>query len=201
PTVWRSKLSLRQKVHATSHLLASSVFVFVFLAGVFSVPLLFALQHIGISSGVFSYFLIGWLSIVAIYYVANVEAELAHGSKLKQGLKFLVLFPLFLALSMGLSLHNTIAVIQGYIGKTSPFIRTPKFNIQNLKDNFRTRKYQASKTTWTTFFEGLLAVYFLFGILTGIRLENTSFLLFHLLLTLGFGSICFFTIRHLRIRS
>ena len=36
---------------------------------------------------------------------------------LKKLFKFIVLFPLFLALSMGLSLHNSIAVIQGFIGK------------------------------------------------------------------------------------
>lgn len=41
PAIWRSALSLRKKLHATGHLLASGVFLFVFLAGVFSVPMMF----------------------------------------------------------------------------------------------------------------------------------------------------------------
>ena len=200
PTVWRSNLSFRQKVHATGHLLASSIFVFVFLAGVFSVPMLIAVQNININSGFFTYFLVGWFSIITIYYVANVQAELSReGSFLKLLFKFIVLFPLFLALSMGLSLHNTVAVIQGFIGKKSPFVRTPKFNIKGVADKLGKKQYLASKISWTTVLEGLLALYFLGAIILGFRVENTSFLIFHFLLMLGFGSICFYTIRHLRI--
>jgi len=200
PTVWRSNLSLRQKVHATTHLLASSIFVFVFIAGVFSVPLLFAMRQLGIDAKVFSYFLIGWLSIIAIYYVANVQAEIHKQPLLKMTLKFIVLFPLFLALSMGLSFHNTIAVIQGFRGKKSAFVRTPKFDIKGLADNFRKRKYLASKISWTTLFEGFLAIYFLGAVIIGLQIANTSFLLFHVLLMLGYGTIFIYTIRHLRYK-
>ena len=72
-------------------------------------------------------------------------------------LKFGVLFPIFLALSMGLSLHNSIAVLQGYWGKKSAFIRTPKFNIRGIKDSFQKQNYLAKKLPRTTIMEGFIA--------------------------------------------
>ncbi len=200
PTVWKSDLGFWQKVHSSVHLLSSSVFLFVFVMGVFSVPALFALKVVGMSAGIFKYFFISLLSVIAVYYVANVQAELEKQSYIKMLFKFIFLFPLFLALSMGLSLHNTVAVIQGYIGKKSPFIRTPKFNIQNIKDSFKKQNYLAKKLPWTTVFEGLLAVYFLFGMLGGLYIEDLSFVIFHGMLMIGFGSICFYSIRHYYLR-
>jgi cellulose synthase/poly-beta-1,6-N-acetylglucosamine synthase-like glycosyltransferase len=207
PTVWRSRLSLDKKVHATVHLLSSTVFVFVFIAGVFSVPLLFVLGdliEIGLSKNFFAYFMVGLLSIISIYYVANVQApvHMEKESLNKQIYKFIFLFPLFLALSMGLSLHNTVAVIQGYLGKKSPFVRTPKFNIKSLKDSFVKSKYINRKLTWTTIMEGLLALYFLVGgVIGAFFVQNTTFIVFHLMLALGYGTIFYFTVRHLSLKE
>lgn len=204
PTVWRSDLSLRQKIQATSHLLSSSVFLFVFLTGVFSVPLLFLfgeLMEIGVDSKYFAVFLIGLMSIIAVYYVANVEAIPQGDSFAKSFFKFLFLFPLFLALSMGLSLHNSVAVIQGFLGKQSPFVRTPKFNIKSLRDSFTRNKYVIRKLSWTTIFEGLLALYFTGAVIGGIYLENTMFIFFHLMLALGYGTIFYFSLRHLSLKG
>lgn len=196
PTVWKSDLSIGKKIHTTSHLLASTIFVFVFIAGVFSVPLLFFLSHLNFDPTFFAYFLIGLLSIMAIYYVANVQAELHKQSYLKMLLKFVVLFPVFLSLSMGLSLHNTIAVLQGYFGKKSPFVRTPKFNIKNITDSFQKNNYLSKKISWTTIWEGLFSVYFLCGVIGAFYVENNTFIFFHLLLALGYGTIFYYTIRH-----
>ena len=198
PTVWRSNLSLSQKFHASSHLMASSVFLFIFVAGLLSVPLIFILPTISINMDWLGIFLIGWLSIIMVYYVANVQAELSSESIWKRLIKFIFLFPIFLALSMGLSLHNSVAVLQGYIGKKSAFIRTPKFNIQGLQDSFKKRKYLAKKIPWTTFGEGLMSLYFVIGIYLGLQSDNTMFLAFHLMLAIGYGTICFYSIRHLR---
>ncbi|MEL6863323.1 MAG: cellulose synthase family protein [Bacteroidota bacterium] len=200
PTIWRSKLSFGQKLHASSHLLASGIFVFIFISGVFSVPLLFALSEIGIDTAYFTVFLVGLLSIIAVYYVANVQAELKKQPYLKLLFKFVVLFPVFLALSMGLSLHNTIAVLQGYRGKRSPFVRTPKFNIRHLRDSFKKQKYLASNISMVTIMEGFLAIYFLGGALYGIYLGTNPFILFHLLLSIGFGTICYYSISHLEYK-
>lgn len=200
PTVWRSSLTIRQKIHATVHLLASSIFLFVFIAGVFSVPLIFALPALGISPKFFTIFLVGWLMIIYIYYVANVQGEISSVPKPRLRLRFFLLFPLFLSLSMGLSLHNSIAVLQGYIGKKSPFVRTPKFNIRTFRDGFKNNKYLIRKLPTTTIFEGILALYFLGSVLLGLMLGHTTFVVFHTLLMFGYGTICIYSIRHLRFK-
>jgi cellulose synthase/poly-beta-1,6-N-acetylglucosamine synthase-like glycosyltransferase len=197
PKVWKSELPLRQKLHSTFHLMASSVFLFVFMAGFLSVPMVFALQEIQFDSTFFTFSLAGLVSIIVIYYVGNVEAELhKEGSNLKNIFKFLILFPLFLALSMGLSLHNSIAVLQGYIGKKSAFIRTPKFNIQSLKDSFQKTQYLSRKIPFTTILEGLLTLYFLGGVIASLYSGIHAFLIFHILLVIGFGTIAYYSVKH-----
>lgn len=201
PDVWSSGLPLRHKVHATAHLLASSIFLFVFICGVFSVPLLFLLDELalaGFDKDIFVVFLVGLLSVIGVYYVANVRSVANHEASFGKSLmRFLFLFPVFLSLSMGLSLHNSVAVLQGYRGKKSPFVRTPKFNISSVRDKLQTGRYLSGKLNWVTVGEGLLAVYFLFAVAGGAYLGNTTFIVFHALLSLGYGAIFYYSVKHL----
>ena len=200
PTIWQSQLSFGQKFQATLQLTGSSIFVCVFLMGVLSVPALLFIGHWEFGTDFMAWTLVGLLAFLAVQYTANVDAPYHEGSYWKRFFRFITLFPLFLALSMGLSLHNSIAVIQGWLGRQSPFVRTPKFNIKSLHDNFRQRHYLTSKITWTTFFEGILTLYFLAALLYGLRQENLHFLLLHFLLALGYGTIFYYTLRHLKMR-
>lgn len=202
PQVWSSKnLSLSQKVLASSHLLASSVFLFVFLLGLFSVPLLFVFNPLNQDMELMSFFLVSLIAIIAVYYVANVEAAWDKENKLKSIFKFIVIFPAFLAMSMGLSLHNSIAVVQGYLGRKSAFVRTPKFNIKSLRDSFRKKKYRQSKISWLTAWEGILAIYFLMAFVYGIFKGDGSLLIFHFLLFAGYSSIFYYSIKHLNYQN
>ncbi len=204
PTLWRSELNWWKKVQGTFHLLASTVFVFVFLTGVFSVPLLFLLSELveqGFNRDFFAYFMVGLLSIALVYFAGNVWAPIHRDQPFwRLLLKFVVLFPLFLALSMGLSLHNSVAVLQGYRGKKSPFVRTPKFNIQSIKDRLQRNSYLKKRLSWTTIMEGLMALYFSGATVYGILTENTIFVVYHALLSIGFGTIFYFTLRHLSLK-
>lgn len=195
PRIWGSNLTLRRKLHATMHLMGSSVFVAVFILGVFSVPLAFFINPLSIHPKYFTFFLISLLSILIVYYVANVEVAWQKESKIKMILKFVLLFPIFLALSMGLSLHNSIAVLQGYLGKKTAFVRTPKFDIRHLSDHFSKKKYLPKKLSKITILEGLLFIYFICGMIYGVYIGQTNFVLMHFLLALGYGMIFFFSIK------
>ena len=194
PTVWKSNISLGQKIHATSHLLSSSIFLFVFFIGVSSVPLVFMLK--GFDFDYLGFFLISLLTIIVVYYNANVRKAWEDGLTVNNFLKFIFLFPVFLALSMGLAFHNSIAVIQGLRGKKSPFVRTPKFDIKGLTDSFAKDKYHYKDINKVTIFEGLLAIYFMMAIIGAIVVGNTSFIIFHTLLAFGYSTIFFFSIKH-----
>ena len=93
----------------------------------------------------------------------------------------------------GFSLHNTIAVLEGHLGKKSEFVRTPKFNINNIKDSWRKNKYIRKKVSLNVIIEGILTLYFAFGIYSAFVVGNLEgdfgLFPFHLMLFFGFGYV------------
>jgi cellulose synthase/poly-beta-1,6-N-acetylglucosamine synthase-like glycosyltransferase len=198
----KGKLNLMQKLHATSQLLAYGVFLWVFIAALSSIPLAFAFSELGISTHFLSFSVLGLFSVASIYYTANITAAL-HRERpvsLKERLRFIGLFISFMPISMGLSLYNAVAVIEGYMGKASSFVRTPKYGITGQQSTFKKASYVANKISWVTIAEGLMAIMFTAAVFVGIRTQNTAFVMFHSMLALGFGTICYYSIKHLRYR-
>lgn len=200
PTILKSDLSIRQKLHGVGHLLSSSVFLSIFLSGMVSVPLMFLLPRTDLNLLYFTIFQVGFLIIGIVFFVGNRRAEMDK-PVWKILFKFLVLFPVFLTLSMGLSLHNSIAVIQGLRGKKTPFVRTPKFNIKDLADSLKKKKYLSFKLNWVIMAEGLMCAYFIFASIVGVFYGYKGFVPFHSMLALGFGAIFFFSVRDLKLKS
>ena len=60
----------------------------------------------------------------------------------------------------------SIDVGEGYIGKKSPFIRTPKFNLTNKEggEKWKGNKYNKINLNWINVVEILLTCYFIFGL-------------------------------------
>jgi hypothetical protein len=134
-------------------------------------------------------FFLGFLSVGLFYWTAT-ERFYPTGRK-----RFFILFPAFLVISMGLSLHNTVAVLEGWLGIKTPFMRTPKFNIVAKKDPYMNNTYLKPDVNLITLVEGVLCLYFVFGIVKGIQMENTGMLLFHTMLALGFGTVFLLSIK------
>jgi len=201
PQIWRSPITFVQKLHASVHLLGSTVFLFVFMLGVFSVPLIYFINPLSSEVYLLNFFFLSMIMVVVVFYVANVRASWSELSNWKSIFKFFFLFPIFLSLSMGLSFHNSVAVLAGYMGRKSSFVRTPKFNITGIKDSFKKTKYQGVKISVVTIFEGMLALYFLFGIIGGILSGNVSLMLFHIFLFLGYSTIFFYSVKHLNYQG
>ncbi len=199
PTILKSDLSPLQKFHGVGHLLSSSVFLSIFLSGMISVPLMIMLPRTELNMTYFTIFQIGFLIIGLVFFVGNRRAELEK-PLWKILFKFIILFPVFLALSMGLSLHNSIAVIQGLRGKKSPFIRTPKFNIKDFADSLKRKKYLGFKLNWIIIAEGLMALYFIAALYMGLFYGYKGFVPFHAMLAIGFGSIFYFSVRDLSLK-
>ena len=97
---------------------------------------------------------------------------------------------------MAFSLHNSLAAIEGYIGKKSPFIRTPKFNLKTDKKGWKSNIYVAKRLGFLTYVEILFALYFLFGVVLAIYWQNFVMLPLHLALVLGYGGIVCYSILH-----
>jgi hypothetical protein len=97
---------------------------------------------------------------------------------------------------MGLALNNTVAVLEGYLGIKSSFVRTPKFNV-NVKSEFKGNKYDKKSISILNIGEGLL--FLLFGYTTVNRAiyGDIGMVPFHLMLTLGYGLVFFYSIGEL----
>ena len=206
PQVWRSdRLTLTEKLHSSAHLLGSTIFVFVFLIGVLSLPTALAVVHFDLSPALFSVFLSATLAVGAVYWVANVRSSWREESTGESTWRFLVLFPAFLSLSMGLSLHNGLAVLQGFRGKRSAFVRTPKFAVDDAGaealDRIATNVYRRRRWSWITVGEGALALVFAAATVVGLVSGYTFFTLFHAMLALGYGTIFGYTVRHASLRA
>ena len=189
--IFTATLSPRQKFHAFLHLFNSSVFVALFLSAIVSLPMLFIKNsHPAIQwfFNIGSVFFLGFLS-VAIFYWTATRRFYPHSKR------FFILFPAFLIISMGLSLHNGLAVIEGWLGIKTPFMRTPKFNIVEKRDSWSNNTYLNSNLDVLTVLEGFLSLCFIFAVIKGIQMNDTSMLVFHAMLALGFGSVSFLSIK------
>ncbi len=189
----RSNNGFINKLHAFFHLTNSSIFVVILLAALLSVPLLFITELHPEFSGLFklgSIFFFGFLAIGLFYWTSSSRL---HPSG--HGRYFWSLFPPFLVVSMGLSAHNTLAVAEGWLGKKSPFLRTPKFNIQGKSGGWKDNVYISQKFSWLSLLESVLCLYFVSGIVAGLYLEHYVLIPFHFMLTIGFALVVFFTLK------
>lgn len=196
--VFKTKLPFSTKLHATFHLLNSAVFLSVFFSALLSIPVLLTKNTIPELNWMFrivSLFIMSIGTLVLFYFSSYFRFRKLNIANL---LSFIWSFPMFLSLTMGLSLHNAIAVIEGYIGKKSPFIRTPKFAITGKKDSWKENMYSIKKINPLTLVEGLLAIYYGFGVFLGFYYHDFGLIAFHIMLTCGFASIFTFSILHVK---
>ncbi len=184
-------IPFKTKFHGVMHLLNSSMFLCVFLVAILSIPMLYiknTFGHLGWVFEVTSFFIVSTVILFICYWFTYKSIQ---GSGLDNFVDYIKLFFTFFSVALGFSLHNTVAVLEGHMGKRSEFVRTPKFNIQNLKDSWKGNKYLVTKLSPNTILEFALMLYFLFGMYSAIPLNDFGLFPFHLMLFVGFGFVFF----------
>lgn len=190
------KLSFMTRVHGFFHLLSSSVFINVFIVSMLSVPMLFI--KIFYAQYDFAFALSSVFTISSIILFVNywIYYSNLHGKSFKQFGTFIIEFFQFMSVITALGFHNTLAVIEGHMGKRSAFIRTPKFNLENTKNSVKTNSYLIKKVSVKEWIEGLLAIYFFFGVFTGIYYAEYGLIPFHLLVAFGYSYVFYNSVWH-----
>lgn len=194
-TVLRSSKPLQTKYHALAHLLNSAVFVAVLLASLASVPLLWAKvnhQLPTVALEVSEVMLLSFVVISLVYFQANA---LGKATGMNRVVGFVLYYPLFLSVSMGMALHNAVAVWEGWTGRKSPFIRTPKFNLEARKHTWQENFYLHLKMPFTTYLEGLLGLLFLGVAAWSVAQGEYVMLIFHSMLAVGYLLVFFHSVR------
>ena len=191
PLVWKSKVPLRVKLQSTFHLTNNLVFPFILLAAILNVPLIF-IKNSGaheIYFAIMSLFVLAFVSSFLFYLYSQKDIH-------TDWRKRIVLFPLFMAGSMGLAVNNSRAVFEGLMNRKSEFVRTPKFKQESEKDTFIGNKYLNKKLGLSVFVEAVLAVYCFIGVLSSIYFMELASIPFQVLFTLGFSFIAYTSIKH-----
>lgn len=194
-TVWNvilaKNISFKTKFHGVMHLLNSSMFLCVFIVAILSIPSMYIKNMYVQFDGVFSALSFFILSTVILFICYWFTYKSIQGSSLDNFVDYIKIFFTFFSVALGFSLHNSIAVLEGHMGKRSEFVRTPKFNLNNLTDSWKGNKYLSKKLSRNMILEFALMLYFLFGMYLAIPLENFGLFPFHLMLFLGFGFVFF----------
>lgn len=184
-------ISVKSKLHGLLHLLNSAMFLCVFAMAVLSVPMLFVKNHFGHLAWYFDSMIFFIITSIIFFVCYWFPYKNIHGSNLKNFIQYIGMFFAFYAIAMGFSFQNSIAVLEGLLGKKSAFIRTPKLNIETLKEKWVENSYLSNKISKNTIIEGLLIIYFLFGMYSGIKLGDFALFPFHLMLFVGFSYVFF----------
>ncbi|GMN06990.1 glycosyltransferase family 2 protein [Croceitalea sp. MTPC5] len=191
-SVVKSKnIDFKTKFHGVMHLLNSSMFLCVFIVALLSIPMLYIKNtygHLGWVFEVTSFFIVSTIILFFCYWFTYKSIQ---GSGFDKFVDYIKLFFTFFSVALGLSLHNSIAVMEGHLGKRSEFVRTPKFNINSLTDSWKGNKYITKKLSPNMVIEFGLMIYFLFGMYSAIPLNDYGLFPFHLMLFLGFGFVFF----------
>ena len=197
--LWRvltsKNISAKTKLHGILHLLNSTMFLNVLIVGILSIPMLYIKNeyaHLRPYFYIMSFFVMSTIIFFVCYWIMYKRS---HGNTFKDFIKYIGMFFTFFSIAMGFSLHNSIAVLEGHIGKRSEFVRTQKFNISSLKDSWKGNKYLRKNISTNVIFEGILMIYFAFGMysafIVGDQGGDFGLFPFHLMLTIGFGFVFF----------
>jgi len=187
--------SSKTKIHGILHLLNSTMFLNILIVAILSIPMLYIkneYEHLKVYFYVMSFFVISTIIFFICYWFTFKNI---YGGGLKQFLKYTGMFFTFFSIAMGFSVHNSVAVLEGHFGKKSDFIRTPKFNINSLKDSWKENKYLKKKVSPHVIIEGILMLYFAFGMysafIVGDQGGDFGLFPFHMMLFIGFGFVFF----------
>lgn len=188
-----SDMSFKSKLHGILHLLNSTMFLNVLIVGVLSIPMLYiknTYAHLHDYFYVMSFFVISSIIFFVCYWYMYKKT---YGGGFKSFISYIGMFFTFFSIAMGFSFHNSIAVLEGHAGKRSEFVRTPKFNLKAVGGNWKANKYLRKKISPHVIIEGMLMLYFAFGMysafVVGDQGGDFGLLPFHLMLFIGFGFV------------
>ena len=183
------------KFHAFAHLFNSTIFIAILLTSFCSIGLWWGVQLQVISLALFwasGISMFGFVLVAAVYLTSYLTAQQYSWTSIVEALWKL---PLFFSVSMGLALHNSQAVLEGLTGKKSPFIRTPKFNLEGGSVSLKANAYRLRVLPISTWLEGGMGILFGVMVVLGIVYSNFLFLPFHGLLALGYSLLFISSLR------
>jgi cellulose synthase/poly-beta-1,6-N-acetylglucosamine synthase-like glycosyltransferase len=182
PKVMASDASRHQKIEAVYHLTANLSYPLMIVLSVLLMPAMIIRFYQGWFQMLYidlPLFMASTFSISSFYLVSQKELFP------KNWFRALLYLPLLMSLGIGLTITNTIAVMEALIGKQTAFARTPKYRVESKKDKVLGAKYR-KRLGWVPWIELLIGTYFALAIYYAIDNENYFTVPFLLLFVVGY---------------
>src|SRR6202167_2033894 len=182
PQVLKSDQRFHVKLEAWYHLTANLSYPLMIVLSVLLLPAMIIRFYQGWFQMLYidlPLFMASTFSISSFYLVS--QRELFPG----KWYRALLYLPFLMALGIGLTITNTIAVIEALIGKQSAFARTPKYHVESKKDKVGATKYR-KRLGWVPWLELVIGTYFAFTVVYAIENENFVTIPFLLLFVVGY---------------
>lgn len=192
PEIWRSALPLRIKLEATVHLTSNLVFPFILLVALLNVPVVILKNTLEGYDGYFTALSVFVLAGIGTFLFYLYAQRAVHWDWQRR----LLLFPIFLAGSMGFAVNNTRAVIEALLGKRTEFVRTPKYHVLSRQDRWQDKKYVPRRLQPLVLAELALGLYFLVGMGISLYHAELAALPFQAMFFLGFAGVGVLSLRH-----
>lgn len=191
PRIFRSDVTLAQKVEAFFHLTNNLAYPLLLLLSLILLPNLALRTEHGIREVLMidlPLFIGTTLSIASFYIFSQREIALLAGRSPHGAWKALRRLPLVMSIGIGLCVNQTRAVIEALMGRETEFVRTPKHGIRGKLESWSSKKYRAAKSV-TPFIEVALAAYFLEAMFIAFQHHHYLSMPFLMLFLVGFGYV------------
>lgn len=186
PAIWKSRQPFGVKLEATFHLTSNLAYILIILLALLLYPALSLRLVEGWKRLLLidvPLFLAATVSVSSFYICSQKEIY----ANWRTRLRFL---PFVTSVGIGLSVNNAKAALEALFGYSTPFQRTPKYDIQNIQDEWRSKKYRASRQV-SMYFELLLGLYFSFLVFYLISQRFYLLVPFMLIFQMGFLYVFF----------
>ncbi|MEL6556290.1 MAG: glycosyltransferase [Cyanobacteria bacterium J06621_11] len=154
--IFRAKVPLYVKCEAFFHLTNNFNYLLMMVLLLLSLPYQIYVAEHEWQYGLLVYFPIftmTTLNLFCFYWVSQKEQN-SSASSWQMGYHILFL----LSVGIGMSLNQSLAVCDGFLGTGSVFVRTPKHGVVSAEQSWRTKKYRGAKT-WVLCLEVLMLLY------------------------------------------
>jgi len=156
PRVLASGLPWHVKLESAFHLTANFAYPLMVVLSLLMFPAMVIRYNMGFYEMIIvdvPLFLGATASVCSFYLFSQKEI---FPETWKGRLKYL---PAVLAVGIGLSVNNSLAVLEGLFGRKSEFTRTPKYRVEGAGDDWKHKRYRGT-LSFVPFVELLLGLYF-----------------------------------------
>ncbi|HJU53520.1 MAG TPA: glycosyltransferase [Pyrinomonadaceae bacterium] len=181
--IWAANLPLRVKLEMFFRLTGNISYPLMIFVSLLQFPLLLVRYNQGF------YHLM--MFDVPLLFFSTLSVLLFYGTGVwyldKRRAPRLLHLPLVMGLGIGLAFSNARAVIEALVGYRTEFVRTPKYRVEEQKDETWKRKKYKRKRGWLPLLELGFSVYFLLAILYAIEMKLWGTIPFLSLFFFGYG--------------